>query len=47
MAFTFATSQAIVNKAGLNVASAAVSGAILEQYSQEAEAQINAVAGID
>jgi hypothetical protein len=41
MSFTFCTSGAIVYKAGLNVnANASTSGAILSQFSDEAEADI-------
>ena len=38
--FTFTTSGAASIKAGLNVSSAAISGAILGKYSEQAEGQI-------
>ena len=48
MSFTFCTSQAIIIKAGANVSTtASTSGAILEQYSDHAEAQINLVSHYD
>ena len=47
MSFTLCTSGAIVIKAGKNVSSSAVSGAILEQFSDEAEGFINAVTRYD
>lgn len=48
MTFTLTTSGAIVLKAGANASSTATSsGAFLEQLSDEAEALINATAGID
>ena len=48
MAFTLCTSGAIVTKAGENAdATAIASGAILEQFSNEAEAYINAVSRHD
>lgn len=48
MSFTYCTSGAIVNKAGINVNSAAAaSGALLQQFSDEAEAFINAVTRVN
>ena len=48
MAFTFATSGAIVYRAGKNVdANIKVSGAFLTQISEDAEALINNTAGVD
>ena len=48
MSFTLCTSGAIVTKAGAGVSStASTSGAILEQYSNEAEAFCNALSRYD
>lgn len=48
MSFTLCTSQAIVTKAGVNVnAKASVSGMILEQFSDEAEATTSAMSRYD
>lgn len=48
MSFTLCSSGAIVIKAGKNVdTTASTSGAILEQYSNEAEADVNTLTGYD
>ena len=48
MSFGYATSQAIIDKAGVNVnATAAASGALVKSFSDEAEGFFNSVARIN
>lgn len=48
MSFTFATSGAIINRAGKNASTTATSsGSIIQQFSDDAEAYVNAVTEFD